>query len=158
MRVGSFSGKGVVYNKKGKPILDDGEKIVKKLNEKCGISYRKRKRLLWFSIFEYGSGDIYLTNKRFIYLRQPLSCKEIVKQSGIYGYADAITYDLTARDMKRYGVLEFIEFEYKEIGKFSPGFFGSALDFFAEKGTFRVVTKKYILNEIKKVMRKVKSK
>jgi hypothetical protein len=156
MRVGSIMGKGVVYNKKGKPILQNGEKIIKKLNEKCCVFYTKKRGFIGWGILEYGSGIIYLTNRRFIFLRSPLSWKEIVKQYGDEGYASAITYNLTAREMKAQGIMEFIEFKYNEIAEFKPGFFNSYINFFSEDRIFTVGTKKYVLDEVKKVMEKVK--
>ncbi len=158
MRVGSLKGKDVVYYKSGKPKLDNGERIIKKLNEKCCVFYTKKRGFIGWGILEYGLGIIYLTNRRFIFLRSPLSWKEIVKQYGEDGYAGAITYDLTAREMKAQGIMEFIEFEYNEIAEFKPGFLNSYINFFSEDRIFSVGTKKYILDEVKNVMEMVKNK
>jgi hypothetical protein len=147
-----------VYTKQGKPILHDNEKTIKKIHEKCGLTWRKKKgasKLIGsLNILHYSEGQIYLTNSRFIFIRHPLSWEEIQKQYGAESSENAILYDIEARKMRKKKVREFIEFEYDEIDEIKKGLINSHLKLCGEDKDYLVSTKKRVIEEVNKVMKK----
>ena len=159
MQVGSDKGKNKIYKKDGSPKLKGGEKIITKLYEKCTVFYRKKDSKLWNDIIQKGKGDIYLTNRRFIYIRPPLAWYKRDVHTGerlrgpILNIFDTIANYQDAKEMKSKNIFEFIEFEFKEEFKLEYSFFGGARIILNTKsGDYQISTKKYILNEIKKIL------
>jgi len=159
MNIGNYIGYGKIYNKKGKPILHPDEKILKKIKAKCSASWVKKKGIskyiLSHKILYYHTGTIYLTNQRFIFIRPPLSWKEVRTYEGSTGSHRAITYDLRAIDMRKHGVMEFIEFYYEEIDEIIQGIFWKCFKFNIPDRDILISTENNVINEVKNIIKEI---
>jgi hypothetical protein len=158
MRFGSYDGLNEVYYKSGKPILENNEKVIKEIYEKCGLTWCKKKgfskSIGSWNILHYSEGKIYLTNSRFIFIRRPLSWEDIQKQYGAEGAENAILYDIEAKKMRKKKVREFIEFEYDEIDEVKKGLIKNQIKLSGENKDYIVSTKKHVIDEVNKVIKK----
>lgn len=158
MQVGSGKGRNKIYKKNGAPKLKGGEYIISELYEKCCVLFRKKGDKLFEVIFEKGKGDIYLTNRRFIYIRPPLAWYKRGTTTGKSGGALLITlFDSAAnydevKEMKEKRIFEFIEFEFKEDYKLEFSFLrGARIELNNKIGEFYIVTKKIVIDEIERI-------
>jgi hypothetical protein len=158
MRFGSYDGLNEVYYKSGKPILENKEKVIKEIYEKCGLTWCKKKGVSksigsW-NILHFSEGKIYLTNSRFIFIRRPLSWEDIQKQYGAESTENAILYDIEAKKMRKKKVREFIEFEYNEIDGVKMGLINNHFIIGGDDKDYRVSTKKHVIQDVNKVIKK----
>jgi len=158
MQIGSGKGKNKIYKKDGSPKLKDGENIITKLYENCSVTFRKKGHKVWELVFEKGKGNIYLTNRRFIYIRPPLAWYKRSTHTGksavgvMFTLLDSAGNYEDTKEMKSKNIFEFIEFEFKEDFKLEYSFLGGArINLNTKSGEFQINTKKYVLEEIEKI-------
>jgi hypothetical protein len=162
MKVGSEKGRKKIYTKKGAPKLEGGEKVFKKYHEKCSVNHRKKGKKSWSEMLEKGKGNIYLTNRRFIYIRPPIAwyrkkTSGLGRISYLFLFLDtAANYD-ESKEMKKKNIFEFIEFKYTEDIELEYGRMGRGRIIVNTKsGDYTIFTKKYILEGLEKILNKIK--
>jgi hypothetical protein len=116
MRIGDIDGKGIIYDMNGEPILEEYEKVVLKLDGECCVDFKMNDELLYRDVFMYGRGNIILTNKRFIFIREPLSPSEIMKMAG-RGIGGGYKLCLKANRIKEAKGKEYFALYLDEISK-----------------------------------------
>jgi hypothetical protein len=123
MRIGNIDGLGIIYDENGEIILGNNEKLVDKFKAKCAVIYKKdQKEFGYKSLFIRGEGTILLTNRRFVFIREPLSVLEIIDQHGAGGLHLSAKDIQKAKNIRQAKAKEYVSFDLYEISRINRAF------------------------------------
>lgn len=153
MIIGDIDGKGVVYYEGGDAIIKDNEQLIEKHTAKCFVAHKKNEKQLGYNmIFPQGEGAIYLTSKRFIFIREPVPALEIIDQCGI-GVGSSAKYILKGRDVKKANAKEYAFFSYSEVKNIRKAFINSGIFLKTDEGLFWIGVDDQIMDAVERIMK-----
>ncbi|MFQ6107675.1 MAG: hypothetical protein ACE5QF_08865 [Thermoplasmata archaeon] len=129
-RIGGEEGKGEVYDENGSLITAPDEKIVyRKDRVFCEIRKRGWIGFLGGKIdFLGGKGKLYVTNKRLVFIREPLRRIIVAPLTGGFPPAGAVPVPLTvkrkSKRIRRKKIKEFFQIELGEVCRVQKGLLG----------------------------------
>ncbi len=120
MKVGNLSGLGSVYDEKGNPILLEGEALIREVPEDNILVIEGKGRLRSKTLLNSTKekGTVYLTDRRFIFLRKPDPKLKFRTYGNPFTLATAHSEAAYARDLLKAGGMEYLEIYYTEVKSF----------------------------------------
>ena len=123
VRIGNIDGKGKIYDDRGELILNNGEQILYKNDEKRCVDVWKGwkpssgNNLLFNSTAEIGT--TYITNQRMIHIRTPDPYRKAKDELTPLGVPSAIPKMMKAKELLKRGGKEYCEIYFSEIKWYS---------------------------------------
>ncbi len=151
MNIGDVEGIEKIYDKKGNPILKEGENVKESFSGWCGNwATRKKGKVHRIMNFE-GEGQFIITNQRVLFLRKPREFPPgywaVGRQSGglvgdeLPGGGDWQYVLARSNRAKKMGAFEFIEIEHSEIRRINIGNSDASI-FIENKDKFELIIDK----------------